>query len=112
MTEAHLPVRTRREGEAVVVAVGGELDLATVPVFLEAVHSSLGVGDVRVLVLDLLDLGFMDSSGLGAVLSVKDEHPYLDLRLVVGDGVVDRLLTTTAMHKRLTILTSVAEALG
>lgn len=119
MHDPRLPIRVRLHGEALVIGVGGELDLATVPSFEEAAEAAiagqemdpLGSGG-RVVVLDLLDLGFMDSSGLGAILALKARHPEIRLKLVVGEGVVDRVLQTTAMHKRLDIVSSVAEAVS
>ncbi len=56
---------TRREG-AVVLAVSGEVDLATAEQFQEAVRAS-GAGAER-LVVDLRQLGFLDSSGVRALL--------------------------------------------
>lgn len=112
MSEAHLPVRFRSEDDVVIVAVGGELDLATVPAFLEATQTAIDSSpSAKALVLDLLDLAFMDSSGLGAILTLEERHPPLHLLLVVGDGIVEKVLVTTAMHKRFQIFSSVAEAL-
>ncbi|HUO46021.1 MAG TPA: anti-sigma factor antagonist [Acidimicrobiia bacterium] len=113
MTGAHLPVRIRSQEGAVIVSVSGELDLASVPIFMEATEKAIAsdVGGGR-LVLDLLDLSFMDSSGLGAILALAERHPAIQLALVVGDGIVEKVLETTAMHKLLKIVPSVAEALA
>ncbi|HUO45709.1 MAG TPA: anti-sigma factor antagonist [Acidimicrobiia bacterium] len=112
MPDAHLPVRIRSQGDAVIVSVSGELDLASVPIFMEAIEKAIApeFGGRR-LVLDLLDLSFMDSSGLGAILALQERHPGTQLALVVGEGIVERVLETTAMHKLLRIVPSVAEAL-
>lgn len=55
----------RREG-AVVLAASGEVDLATADQFQEAVRAA-GAGAER-LIVDLEQLGFLDSSGVRALL--------------------------------------------
>jgi anti-sigma B factor antagonist len=50
-----------------VLAVNGELDLASAALFRERVGEALGTG-ARDLVIDLTDVEFIDSSGLGALL--------------------------------------------
>lgn len=55
----------------------GELDMATSPLLVEAVREALARGSVRTLVVDLAELGFLDSSGMRALLqarSAADEH--------------------------------------
>ncbi len=54
-----IAVTPAREG--VVVAVAGEIDLATAPTFESALREQLAAGPVR---LDLQGLSFMDSSGI------------------------------------------------
>lgn len=61
-----LTVTARPDGESV-LAVAGELDVATAPQFRRAVGELMGQG-TRHLVLDLGETGFVDSCGLGAVL--------------------------------------------
>ena len=116
MPHPQLPIRVRHQTEALIIGIGGELDLATVPIFEETLEAAMakekadsGAGG-RLVVLDLLDLGFMDSSGLGAILAFEARHPEVRIKLVVGEGVVDRVLQTTAIHKKLKIVSSVAEA--
>jgi anti-sigma B factor antagonist len=58
-----LDIETVSDGERVRLAVGGELDLATVPRVERAVDAALAQG-ARNLVIDLSGLGFVDSSGL------------------------------------------------
>ncbi len=50
-----------------VLAVSGELDLASAALFREKVGEVMGTG-VRHLVVDLSGVDFVDSSGLGAML--------------------------------------------
>ncbi|HHU82751.1 MAG TPA: anti-sigma factor antagonist [Firmicutes bacterium] len=58
-----------RAGCILVVKVQGELDLSTSPVFRDKIETELARDEnIRHLVLDLKDVSFIDSSGLGAVL--------------------------------------------
>jgi anti-anti-sigma factor len=60
------------EGSATVVALAGELDLATADVFRDHVKGLLGQsGSPRRLVIDLGGLEFLDVTGLGAVLETR-----------------------------------------
>ena len=56
----------RADGEAV-LAVAGELDLASAAHFRQAVGAAMGTG-VRHLTVDLADVDFIDSAGLAAIL--------------------------------------------
>jgi anti-sigma B factor antagonist len=97
-------------GDTVVLGVAGELDIATVPEFNRAVMDALrSVGNGR-LVVDLLHVTFLDSSGLGALVSVKHEHPYLDLTLVIGGGIVRKTVTTTGLDQWFNIADTVEQA--
>lgn len=55
------------DGAAVVIHVGGELDVATTPSFKQLVSDLISRGHNR-LVLDLSALEFIDSTGIGAFL--------------------------------------------
>ncbi len=61
-----IEINQRPDGSSV-LAVTGELDLASAPLFRERVGEALGTG-ARDLVVDLTDVDFVDSSGLGAIL--------------------------------------------
>lgn len=73
-----------REG-ATVIAVGGELDLGSSPRLREAGVRQLVAG-VPLLVLDLTDLEFLDSTGLGVIVGLLKRARTLgsDLRLVIA----------------------------
>ena len=55
---------------ATIVTVTGELDVHTVPELREALARAVDGGATR-LVVDLLEVGFIDSVGLGAILHTK-----------------------------------------
>ena len=93
------------------IAVSGELDLASSPALeeqLERVFES----DAQLVILDLRDLDFMDSTGLSVVVKAHqaaDEHDRR-LCLVKGPPQVQRLLTLTGVAERLPVLDSPEDA--
>ena len=60
---------TKRVGRTLIVALEGELDLATAPVVRDTVDTALA-DDAKLhhLIWDLEKVGFIDSSGLGVLL--------------------------------------------
>lgn len=62
-------VLPRRSGSTADVALHGELDIATAPILRDALTAQIddGVTDVC---LDLADLQFVDSTGLGVIVGV------------------------------------------
>ncbi len=86
-------IDTIRAGTTVRLALRGELDLATAPA-LEAALTEAGA-DARLVVLDLRELSFLDSTGLRTVLQAdararSDGH---DLLVVRGPHAVHRVFT-------------------
>ena len=57
----------RRAGGAAVLSVAGELDLATAGQLRRTVGDLMGMG-TRQVTVDLAEVGFIDSTGLGAIL--------------------------------------------
>lgn len=70
---AGLTVRADRQDGRAIIRLSGELDLATIDVLRREAAGQLAAGDVRELVLDLTELNFLDSSGLGALLQIRGE---------------------------------------
>lgn len=69
MTE--LSVRVERSDDRALVYVGGDLDLATVPALRREAAAVLATAHFAELTLDLAELNFLDSSGLGALLELR-----------------------------------------
>jgi anti-sigma B factor antagonist len=94
-------VRIRPDRDRVVVALGGELDLATVPRAERWVRELYGRGFTSV-ALDLRELAFVDSSGLHLLLRLDDLAAADGCRfaLVDGGGPIRRLLDLTGMADR------------
>ena len=92
----------RTEGDMPLLSLSGELDMAVVG----QVDQALLPVEARrppVLLLDLRDLTFMDSSGLRLVLEADLRARRDGRRLVVvrGPDPVHRVFTVTALDKRL-----------
>lgn len=85
------------------VRVAGELDLATSPQFRQMLGEAQRA--VRLVVLDLRELCFIDSSGVHVILdAAHDSRPYGGRLLIVrGPAPVDRVLTLTDVGKQVMI---------
>lgn len=98
-------VEMRTEGRAVIVAVAGELDLASSPE-LEEELDRVWESDPEQLVIDLRRLEFMDSTGLSIIVGAHQrlaEHGR-SLTLVKGSPQVQRLLDLTGVAERLQLV--------
>ncbi|MER5266229.1 STAS domain-containing protein [Actinosynnema sp. NPDC002837] len=104
---------TAREVSAgvVVVAVAGELDMATAPGVEEYVRHRLGDAS-RVLVLDLSGVTFLGSTGINLLIALRSacESVGTALRLVATTKVVLHPLELTDLVDHFTIVTAVSEA--
>jgi anti-sigma B factor antagonist len=67
-TTIELGLEVRSQGQWTVVAVRGELDLYTAPQLREAVVA-LPIDEPLNVAIDLTEVSFMDSSGLGSVIA-------------------------------------------
>lgn len=108
-----LDVRVSHPGRATVIALNGELDIATVPVVRRELIDLAVTGHVDQLV-DLARLTFLDSAGLGALVSVRRRLRILQGRLVLAapNDAVLRLLRLTSMDKVLPVHPTVDKALA
>lgn len=106
-----LSLGSRTEAGWAVVDVKGEVDLFTAPKLREHIVG-LVEEDERRIVVNLEDVDFMDSTGLGVLvgalkrLKEKDGH----LALVCPGGSVLRVLTVTGLNKVFAIHETVEEA--
>jgi anti-sigma B factor antagonist len=66
-----------------VVAVRGEIDVATSPALREELYAIID-GGARELVVDLSELGFIDSSGLGVLVAALKHMREQDGQLVLS----------------------------
>jgi anti-sigma B factor antagonist len=102
MASMHEGIQIQVTGNVVTVRPTGELDLATAPA-LRAALEEVATLAVERIVVTLVDVSFVDSTGLGAlvhgwrvasdkglVLSLRDPSP--SVRRVLGITGIDRLL--------------------
>jgi anti-sigma B factor antagonist len=99
-----------RDG-ATIVALAGELDLSTIPrmegPLLEQVRQRPAV------VLDLSDLSFIDSSGIGILIKASQQSNGTPMRVVIGPGSqVERIFRIAGIEKALRVFVDRDEALG
>jgi anti-anti-sigma factor len=66
-----LIVDTRDEGDTSVLALSGELDLASTPILERELKALESAGATEILI-DLAGVGFMDSTGLQALLRARE----------------------------------------
>ena len=81
----------------------GELDLSSSAALEEELHRVDGVGLV---VVDLRDLAFLDSTGLGVLVRAHQRlrEEGNQFALIEGEGQVSRLLELTGLSEQLTIV--------
>src|SRR5947209_15225907 len=77
-----LELLTQVDGPAATVTVRGELDVYTAPQLRGRLHDLLDDG-VTSITLDLADLGFIDSSGLGVIVGTLKRLRERDGNLVL-----------------------------
>jgi anti-sigma B factor antagonist len=108
---ADLRIRRRRCGHATILAVRGELDIATVPT-LTARLDALGPADMRDLILDLDRVEYISAAGLRALLHLRHrvESRGGRLCLVSRRPQILRLMRVTDLDKVLPIADSVHTA--
>ncbi|MGC5028432.1 STAS domain-containing protein [Micromonospora sp. DT229] len=83
-----------------VVEVHGELDMATSPQLREGLQRLIDAGD-RQVVVDLAGVGFMDSSGLGALVVMFKALRDIDGRMCLAavQPAVRNVLTVTSVDR-------------
>jgi anti-anti-sigma factor len=107
-TLEHDPV----EGSHLIVA-GGELDIIATSE-MSTVFAMSAAGPQEAVVLDLTNVGFIDSSALGTILRAAEQLEQAGKRLhvVVPDGPVRRLLEITGTAQRFSLHSTRATALA
>ena len=111
--QGEFQVQVRREGEAALIAVRGELDLASGPE-LESELGKLAAPGTQLVVVDLRELEFMDSTGLSILVRAHQRlaEDGCVLGLVEGSPQVQRLLDLTGVAERLQVVRTPEELLG
>jgi anti-sigma B factor antagonist len=96
-----------------VVAVDGDLDLATAPGLRQAVVALVAGGDLNV-VIDLSATDFCDSVGLGMIVAASKRVRSHDGGFVVvcPDPRLRRLFSVTRLDRAISVVDDLAVALG
>jgi anti-sigma B factor antagonist len=110
--QSDFAVESRSIGAATVLILTGELDLVSGPRLAEALRR-VEDSDAELLVLDLRELEFMDSTGLHLLVKAQQmaERSGRRLALVRGGEQVQRLLSLTGLAELLTIVDAPEELL-
>ncbi|WP_240653773.1 STAS domain-containing protein [Streptomyces sp. AcE210] len=95
-----------------VVEIHGEIDVASVPQIREHVLTCIEAGRHR-LIVDLMEVPFIDSTGLGVLVSIaKRIRTHVgDLRLVITNPDILQIFHITSLHRALPIYDSVEAAM-
>ncbi len=95
------------------IAVSGELDLASSPALDEELDRVFGSNE-QLVILDLRQLEFMDSTGLSVLIRAHQTAEAAERRLclVKGPPQVQRLLTLTGVGERLEVVDAPEDALS
>ena len=99
---ALLGVDVADHATAVVVALDGEIDIASAPVMRDALDRAVERLGGRRLVVDLRRVRFLGSAGLGVlagVVEVVRTREAAPPAVVVGAGPVERILRLGGMHE-------------
>lgn|GEM_PF-453738 len=105
--QEHLRVDARRTDERVVLHLTGELDLASSPVFERALEDA-DVASAPLLVLDLDELKFVDSTGLRVILLAHEGSRARgqEFAITQGSPQVQRLLSITSVAEHMRVLST------
>ena len=106
-------VEERNEGSAWVLGASGELDLRTSPQ-VEAALDRVWASGAELVILDLRQIEFMDSTGLRVMLGAHQRAQETGRRfaLVRGADQVERVLTLTGVRDLLTVVDAPEELLA
>jgi anti-sigma B factor antagonist len=107
----HLDIAVARHGGFTVLSPRGDLDVATAGRLREAVTDALVAGDLDVMV-DLAEVEFIDSTGLGALVGGRRRALALNgsFALVCAEDHLLQVFRVTGLDKVLAIAGTVEEA--
>ncbi len=108
-----LDITTNRDGNVCLVSVQGEIDVYTSPALKAEIAAAVESGCIN-LVIDIDGVGFIDSSGLGVLVSglrrVKENAG--SMRIVCTRESILKILRITGLDKVFPIFASAEEASG
>lgn len=110
--ELSIDIKSEHNGDAIVFRLRGSLDLATSPSVRAALVEAADK-DRHDIIVDLTQLEFLDSTGLGALIGAHRraaEHGGR-VRLIVQDGPIARLLNITGLMRVFAVYATLDAAL-
>jgi anti-sigma B factor antagonist len=109
----HLQIDVDRRCGVTVLSPHGEVDVATGPRLKESITESLVAGEVH-LVVDLLGVDFIESTGLGALIGGRRRAEALNgsLSLVCGEDHLREVFRITGLDTVFAIYDSVDHAVA
>ena len=113
MTETTFDLRSTRVGDALVVAIFGEIDMATAPEVSRAIDP--GQAETGRVVVDLSEVTFLDSSALNAFVKSQQELALHDIGFSIvspADQAVRNVFEITRLTEPLSVVDSLDEALA
>jgi anti-sigma B factor antagonist len=107
-----LRIAIRRAPDRVVLELDGELDMVNTPLLQDACAGA-DVAGSAMLVLDLRRLSFIDSTGLKAIFSARNDSRRRGQKFAVtpGSRQVERLLSVTRLGEHLPTIATPDELL-
>jgi anti-sigma B factor antagonist len=111
--QSQFRLEVQKRDRTTVIAISGELDLASSPA-LQKELARAESSDATLLIIDLRQLDFMDSTGLSVLVRAhqRADEQGRQLAMVKGPQQVQRLLSLTGVAERLTVVDSPEELLG
>jgi anti-sigma B factor antagonist len=108
-----LSIHVHKKGEMPIFELTGSLDIATAPTVRAALLEAADKGDHRI-VVDLERVDFLDSTGLGAMIGAQRRAKEAggEIRLVVQEGQILRLLRITGLLKAFGVYVTLEDALA
>ena len=108
-----LIVNERDVESQVVVDVCGEVDVHTAARLRDRLIAALD-GGTRSLIVDLTQLGFIDSTGLGALVAARNHADEVEaaLRLVCSSERLLKLFRITGLHEVFSIYPTIEDAVA
>lgn len=107
-----LTVQSEPHGAAVVLAVAGEIDLATAPQLGESIKEAMA-REPKTLVVDLSGVGFLASAGMAVLIGCHQQAKgNIRFRIVATGSATFRPMELTGMTDEMSIYPTRAEALA
>jgi anti-anti-sigma factor len=103
-------VTTSQVGDAIIVDVTGDIDITSAPAVTAALEPHLG--HTGVVVVDLSQTNFIDSTGLSVFVGAAQICGSTSLRLVITTEPVARVFQITGLDQVLAVFDSREGALG